>query len=76
MKSVLKEILEWVIECSSPNNHHKYSRCIVCDSTWWDDKERHEFKCWVPKLKELQKEPTPQKYFDRSYRTKVGEGGC
>jgi len=53
MKETLNQVVEWVIQNSCPNKYHRYSRCIICDSTWWDDKETHNSGCWVPNLKEL-----------------------
>lgn len=48
---VLFDILKWVNERSAPNQSRKYSRCPVCESAWWDNKEQHRFDCWVPRAK-------------------------
>lgn len=49
---MLLEILKWVKGRSAPNESYKYSRCVICGHAWWDDKEEHNFDCWVPRLKE------------------------
>lgn len=49
--NVLLEILEWVKSKSEPSKAHKYSRCVVCGHSWWDEKEEHMFDCWVPRAK-------------------------
>jgi len=46
-------IEEWIIKQSSPNQSHKYSRCIICNLPWWDNDERHNFDCFVPNLKRV-----------------------
>ena len=51
--SVYQEILEWVDQRARPNSSRRYSRCPICDLTWWDDKERHNSGCWVPRLRNL-----------------------
>lgn len=52
---MLNEILEWVIEQSSPDSTLAYFRCPVCYITWWDNFEdsRHERNCWVPRLQNM-----------------------
>ena len=40
--SILKN---WIVNNSKPNSSYKYSRCIICGQTWWDDKEEHNFDC-------------------------------
>ena len=60
---LLEEIHAWVKRNSDPNDAHHYHRCIVCNTTWWDDGlfsvESHSPGCWVPQLKkEMTREPT------------------
>lgn len=47
----IAQVINWVNEQTRPNERRHYSRCPICDNTWWDDSERHNFKCWVPLLK-------------------------
>ena len=49
---ILADVLVWVNESTAPNSSRKYSRCVICNNTWWDDKEEHNLKCWVRRLKQ------------------------
>ena len=53
MEEILKIVLHWVRRNSAPNYQYKYSRCIVCNCTWWEDEDRHELLCWVPRLESV-----------------------
>ena len=52
-QEVLDNIFEWVKKKSVPNQSYRYSRCVICDCTWWDDREIHSFDCWVPNLQAI-----------------------
>jgi hypothetical protein len=52
---IINEILEWYRRKSTPGVLYKYSRCPICNNTWWDDKEEHNFNCWIPRLEEMAK---------------------
>lgn len=50
MEEVLRDILSWYEKKSSPNEYYAYSRCPICNATWWGD-EIHNLQCWIPLLK-------------------------
>lgn len=50
---LLTKIVLWINECATPNDARRYSRRPVCNHSWWDDKERHEYWCWVPDAKHI-----------------------
>ena len=50
MEEVLRDILSWYEKKSSPNECYAYSRCPICNATWWGD-EIHNLQCWIPLLK-------------------------
>ena len=57
MRSVLEDVSKWYDEKSSPNNSFKYNRCPICDATsWGEDKMRHNFGCWIPRLQRITNE--------------------
>jgi hypothetical protein len=49
-QDILDGIYEWVKKKSAPSQSYGYSRCVICDCTWWDGREIHRFDCWVPDL--------------------------
>jgi hypothetical protein len=51
MREALLAVYEWVVGACAPNERRRYSRCPICDATWWDDNEQHNPRCWVPQLK-------------------------
>jgi hypothetical protein len=51
MEETLLEVAEWVAEKSVPNDHRKYYQCPICRCSWWENKERHNLDCFVPRLK-------------------------
>ena len=50
---VIGLIKQWLSLQSRPNRLRRYSRCPICDQAWWDDKEQHQFTCWVPILNRI-----------------------
>lgn len=51
LKKVLKDLLDWSIR--KPNRDYAYSRCRLCDCSWWDEKEQHKQDCITWKIKKL-----------------------
>ena len=50
---ILREILNWVDQQARPNSRRRYSRCPICDLSWWGTRERHQRDCFVPRLRRI-----------------------
>lgn len=50
---MLNEILGWVKKKTNPDQNRACSRCVICNATWWDNKDHHMWYCWVPDLENL-----------------------
>jgi len=51
LREKVRPLLDWVETRTKPNRQHYYSRCVVCNATWWDKKENHNIRCFVPALR-------------------------